>query len=259
MKTSDTTATLVTALKAAQAAFPAIAKDKEVHAGSRKYRYAELSSIIDATKPVLLENGLVLTHGMESNGHSALTCRISHVSGEWFESSYPLPSGMNSQEMGSAITYGRRYTLCAMLGIATEDDDDGAAASSAAQKKAVNPSSPAGGQAAEKPPAPAPSLKRKEQEQVGPAHRGYVLGVFDPKSDRGPHGIKLSYEGQEKSHNTFSKSAVANAITAKEGSLEVEFTFYANPYNGKTYMNVLDLKVLGPNGPEGGAEEDLPF
>ena len=30
-----------------------------------------------------------------------------------------------AQSLGSAITYARRYSLCAALGIATDDDDDG--------------------------------------------------------------------------------------------------------------------------------------
>lgn len=258
MRTSQQTSEIVKAMKAAQAAFPAIAKDKQVQAGARKYAYAELSTIIDATKPVLLENGLVLTHGMESNGHSALTCRISHVSGEWMESAYPLAAGLNSQEMGSAITYGRRYTLCAMLGIATEDDDDGAAASSAPRKQ--NSHLSAGPEGAVKPSQASPSpAKRAEQPQVGPAHRGQVVDVYLPKKQNGPHGIKLSYEGIQKSHNTFHQSAIANAITAKDGGLEVEFTFYANDYNGATYMNIKELKVIGPDGVEGGEDENIPF
>lgn len=142
MKTSEKTGELVKALAKAQAKFPLIPKDKQVQAGARKYNYAELSTVIDLTKPVLLENGLVLTHGMESNGHTALTCRISHVSGEWMESAYPLPTTANSQEIGSAITYGRRYTLCAMLGIATEDDDDGAQTTQPKAQAAAGPAKP---------------------------------------------------------------------------------------------------------------------
>ena len=256
MKTSDKTSELVKALAKAQEAFPAIAKDKEVHAGSRRYCYAELSTVIDAVKPVLLKNGIVLTHGMESNGHSALTCRLSHTSGEWMESTYPLPQTANSQEMGSAITYGRRYTLCAMLGIATEDDDDGAAASqakSAPKKSSLSSGEPQGTQ--KSPEATNPSPARQEKVQSGPAHRGVVLEVFDPKSPKGPHGIKLSYEGQDKSHNTFSNTVVANAREALATGGEVEFTFYENPYNGKTYFNILALKLVE----DGGGAEDIPF
>jgi hypothetical protein len=51
-----------------------------------------------------------------------------HTSGQWMASSYPLPRQAGAQEMGSFITYARRYSLCAILGIAGEDDNDGESA-----------------------------------------------------------------------------------------------------------------------------------
>ena len=46
-----------------------------------------------------------------------------HKSGQWISGQYPLPKGLGSQDMGKAISYARRYSLCAILGIAAEDDD----------------------------------------------------------------------------------------------------------------------------------------
>lgn len=261
MKTSANTENLVKALLKAQMEFPVIPKDKQGQLGNRKYMYADLPAVLDAVRPILHKNGLILQHGMEANGHSALSCRLSHVSGEWQESDLLLPTGIGSQDLGSAITYERRYTTCAMLGIATEDDDDGAAASAA--KKATVPTHPnqAAPEGGTKPPQASSSSGsggRKEQPQSGPNHRGRVVKVYEPKSAKGPHGIKLAYEGSEQSHNTFSKSAVANATSALENGLDVEFGLYENPYDGRIYFNVLWLKVIEP---EGGAPDDsnIPF
>ena len=53
-----------------------------------------------------------------------------HSSGEWIGGVYPVRPAQNTpQGMGSAITYARRYSLSAMLGLAADDDDDGNAAS----------------------------------------------------------------------------------------------------------------------------------
>ena len=59
----------------------------------------------------------------------ALETRLTHMdTGEYLASTaiVPLPKA-DSQGLGSAITYARRYTLCAILGIITEDDDGNAA------------------------------------------------------------------------------------------------------------------------------------
>ena len=62
-------------------------------------------------------------------GHIALETRLIHAeSGQWISSVTIIPLPKNDpQGMGSAITYARRYSLCAMLGIITEDDDGNAA------------------------------------------------------------------------------------------------------------------------------------
>lgn len=142
MKTSEKTGELVKALLLSQQQFPVITKDKTAKVptksgGQYSYTYADLTSVLDAVKPILLKNGLVLQHGAEANGHNAINCRLSHISGEWQESALNLPDGVEAQSMGSAVTYYRRYTACAMLGISTEDDDDGAQATQAPRPQAA--------------------------------------------------------------------------------------------------------------------------
>jgi len=97
--------------------------------------YATLNSVVEACKYSLLEHGIWVTQlptpaPVElGTGHIALETRLIHVeSGEWISSTTVIPLPKNDpQGMGSAITYARRYSLCAMLGIITEDDDGNAA------------------------------------------------------------------------------------------------------------------------------------
>jgi len=57
-----------------------------------------------------------------------LVTMLTHSSGQWFRSSYPVrPVQATPQGLGSALTYSRRYSLMAMVGIAPEDDDGEAA------------------------------------------------------------------------------------------------------------------------------------
>lgn len=97
--------------------------------------YATLNSVVEASKHSLLEHGIWVTQlptpaPVElGTGHIALETMLMHAeSGEWISSTTVIPLPKNDpQGMGSAITYARRYSLCAMLGIITEDDDGNAA------------------------------------------------------------------------------------------------------------------------------------
>lgn len=123
MKTSETQIALVGALFAARQTFPLIAKDHEGQVGNRKFKYAPLEKIRDATEPHLVLNGLMVTQGTE--GHNIIT-RLDHTSGEWRESSMPVNAEhANMQSYGIEITYRRRYAYNLMLGIVTEEDTDG--------------------------------------------------------------------------------------------------------------------------------------
>jgi hypothetical protein len=60
-----------------------------------------------------------------------LDTRLAHSSGQWIQSEWPVckfPSA--PQQIGSALTYARRYSLFSIVGISGDDDDDGTAANS---------------------------------------------------------------------------------------------------------------------------------
>jgi len=75
-----------------------------------------------ATQP-LKDNGLSVVQII--NGQKLMTI-LTHKSGQWFrsETDIRIAPNANYQELGSAITYLKRYSLCAILGIVADADDD---------------------------------------------------------------------------------------------------------------------------------------
>ena len=72
--------------------------------------------------PALLVNGLIVLQ-MTDPETSTLITRLMHVSGQWVESRYPLHFDQSPQQLGSELTYARRYCVSALLCLAAEDDD----------------------------------------------------------------------------------------------------------------------------------------
>jgi len=97
------------------------------------YRYAALEDITRVVRPVLARHGLSYAWDV-TQGENALvvTCVLRHVDGHEERASFPVPvdSGARmsaAQANGAALTYGRRQSLIAVLGLTTADDDvDGA-------------------------------------------------------------------------------------------------------------------------------------
>ena len=99
-----------------------------------KSKYADLSTILDAIREPMTENGLSFVQC--PTGEDELTTILMHLSGEWIKSNYTMkPVKNDPQGRGSAITYQRRYALSAILGLNIDEDDDGNAASKLATLK----------------------------------------------------------------------------------------------------------------------------
>jgi hypothetical protein len=94
-----------------------------------KSSYADLASIIKASRPFLAKNGLAVIQRIVTNDKGALYMhtRLCHASGQWMESRMPInPIKQDIQSLGSHITYLKRYTYAAIVGVvASGDDDDG--------------------------------------------------------------------------------------------------------------------------------------
>ena len=117
---------------AMRAALPKILKDStNPHF---KSKYATLDAILDAILPVLTEHGFFIVQPVQTweTGQTVVRTELHHVTEAdkpVLASSYPVTPDPNPQKVGSAVTYARRYGLCALLGIAAEEDDDGNSAS----------------------------------------------------------------------------------------------------------------------------------
>lgn len=91
-----------------------------------KSKYADIASVIDAIKEPLSKHGLSYVQYIDqtATGGIALITKLMHMSGEWISGCLPLILSKNDmQGLGSALTYARRYSLSAIVGIAQDDDD----------------------------------------------------------------------------------------------------------------------------------------
>lgn len=92
-----------------------------------KSSYASLSKILEETKPVLTECGLVLTQHFDVDVLTTMLCHAE--SGEYMQSDYPInvkDAGL-PQQFGSALSYARRYGIQSILNLSASDDDGNAA------------------------------------------------------------------------------------------------------------------------------------
>lgn len=142
MRQSESVKEVAAALAKAQAGIRTIVKDRtNPHF---KNRYATLDAIMEAVRPVLAANGLSVVQGASEtvDGFSVWTTLI-HSSGEFLANTVPVPvDKANAQGVGSAITYGRRYGVSALLALATDDDDDGTEATKPTKPKAAEKPTP---------------------------------------------------------------------------------------------------------------------
>lgn len=119
---------LISALVAFQGAL--VPPKKDTDNPYFKSKYADLAGVWESCRPLMLANGLALVQSPSTNGNIVtVTGTLYHTSGESITSVLSGTAKDNTpQAIGSAITYFRRYQMCAVLGVAAEDDD-GAAAS----------------------------------------------------------------------------------------------------------------------------------
>ena len=115
---------------------PPIPKSQTAHIVSQRgkfsYRYADLADIQRAIAAPLHNHGLAVTFDTQENGQNLdVICTVHHIAGHSQSARFPVPvdhgARMNAaQQVGAALTYGRRYALTAALGIVTADEDNDA-------------------------------------------------------------------------------------------------------------------------------------
>ena len=142
---------LATALAAATAEFLPIRAARTADIAGRegragyRYKYATLQDYIAATRPSLSKNQLAVVQLLDTTpeGFSAITTQLVHASGQWIRSHFlvPVTDTREARAIGSGLSYARRYTYGAIIGVASEeeDDDDAAANKGAPRPPAAKP------------------------------------------------------------------------------------------------------------------------
>ena len=128
MKISENNKELFAALASFQKNVTDPKKDKMVNYGKTKFTYADLDSVLKAVRPLLAEQGLSFTQIPVANENMVgVNTIIMHSSGQYIESDpFLVPAKQqDAQGYGSCMTYAKRYSLSALLGISADEDDDG--------------------------------------------------------------------------------------------------------------------------------------
>lgn len=127
MRTSESVAEIGPAMVAAFNEMTTVSKDSDGHYG----RYVTLGAVLAFAKPILASHGLAVQQypTVSDPGSVQIVTRMWHTTGEWVEDEgLRMPAPNDPQKVGGAVSYARRYSLIAFLGLAA-DDDDGQSAS----------------------------------------------------------------------------------------------------------------------------------
>lgn len=125
---SESIGKIAAALALSQAGFGKLVADKAVNNkdGTLRYSYADLGDALETCRACLNKHEIAVVQMPAATARNGIevTTMLVHSSGEWIRST-PLfmPVSGGAQDVGSAITYARRYSLLAMVGLAPEDDD----------------------------------------------------------------------------------------------------------------------------------------
>lgn len=107
--------------------------------------YADLNSHLDAVEPILEKHGLILLQpsGVDELGPYVMSIVVEPTSGQFIRSRMNLIlTKQDMQQMGSAVTYARRYTLGSLLAMKAEDDDGNSASDVGRKPLVKSPSKP---------------------------------------------------------------------------------------------------------------------
>jgi hypothetical protein len=184
---SPSIAALAAALAKAQLVTKSAPKDHTAEVtmksgGKYTYAYADLAGVWEAGREPLGANGLSLIQSpsLSASGCLEMTTMLLHGSGEWVIgrlTNFPVPD-KTPQGVGTAITYARRYTMGAMVGVVSEEDDDGGNAGKPKAKRESR-EMPATGGAAPEPSGGAPTHFPKFGKGNGAAIRDAAPAVLE--------------------------------------------------------------------------------
>lgn len=111
---------------------PNFSTDETANAGSRTYKYLNLATLLKNIKPIFEKHDIAFSQKVTFDGTGDGRQTLGTVETIIFDEneqqtvcSYPFFVTGDPQQVGSAITYARRYSLTTVLGIFPDKDDDG--------------------------------------------------------------------------------------------------------------------------------------
>jgi len=276
MTHSDSITDLAAALAAAQGELTPVAFDRDNP--FFKSRYATLTALREAMRPVFAKHGLSIIQGAGPDGGIETT--ILHASGEWITAAgLPMrPVKDDPQGIGSLITYARRYGLAAAAGLVADEDDDG--------NRATHGKAPERPQDASTPPADVRHGETPKGVNADPSGvnagalpkdkancvtSGKVQGAIHPETKTGKDGTKynvasfdlLTPEGDSGGgivhHVTAWHKAAEAAATLHDGDW-IDITGTWNVWQGRAKINANSIVVqTASDGPTEYDDSDIPF
>lgn len=209
-------------IAAALAAFQAEVKNPANTATNPflKNKYAPLSEVLNAIRPIAAKHGLAIIQEPAVDHDSVtITTYIFHSSGQFIVSSplvIQLGGKGTAQEIGAAVTYGRRYALSALLGVSSEDDDDANSISNA-QPKTQQPQA--------KQPQQPDMVKPKPAGVISEAQRKRMFALGPEQVVRaviGAHGYEHTTEVTKADYDAICSEIEAAAKELKEVAADAQ-------------------------------------
>lgn len=178
---SESIANLATALIKAKSEFNKVVRDSDNP--FFKSKYADLSTVIEATEAALRENGLTISQFPHNDGDRiGVQTILLHTSGEFLQHEFALPIAKHDAQTGTAaITYARRSALKAVLGVAEEDDDGNTASVPSTPAKTIaRPNNPDLRHPDQKKTATVPKAEIPNGQQLKPTSDTQTTSASDP-------------------------------------------------------------------------------
>lgn len=198
-----------------------------------KSKYAKLPDILDVVRPVLAANGLAVVQvpsSIVSNGvaYVGVESTIIHKSGEWMHERFVVPlQKQDPQGAGSAVTYCRRYALCAILQIGQEDDDGNGGTERATRSQSRAPAQPKSATAA----------ASGGTQAAGPGSGG---GVPESGQQEEPVGELAS-----KADVSWARDAMKGlGVRSKAKAQELVFGIVGRNVENLEHLTVTEMKIL---------------
>lgn len=168
-------ATFITDLIALQSEVPVIAFDTANN--FKGYKYASLTAVMEQVRPLLRKHNFAWVTkpiALVDGGRLGLEYHLLHRGGYGVSGTMALHGGDNPQTQGSALTYARRYTLAAVLGLVADEDDD---ARIVTEKNSVE-----GGGSGSAGPAPTSAKPKEKASLPAPRPGSAPATAFNPNA-----------------------------------------------------------------------------